>query len=508
MSFTKKIGLVSAISLASVIVSLVYTLALAHYFGVSRELEIFFAASQLFAVFVALTQAGQLTEAFIPIFHELESKKGVGAAYAAFSILINWILLGTILLALFVFSFATPLVDLLVPGFSEDDKTLAVLVVMALSPLVSFQVVMAFMKAIANAKSLFGWPETLSLIGSLLQLLILVCFKNLGIWALVWGLILAVTVQLVAIYIVLRTCGYRHRWAWSHSDFSPSVVFKRLLSTSLYSIGAQLAGVAVTAVLSSFPQGVYAAYTYALRMRSKVESVILRPISIVFFTRFSEAHAAGSTALRAVIELAMSRTLVLVAFAVVVMYTAAGNFMLGLLESENFKPDKILMTTQFLSAHILSFVFIGFAQIFRKVLVSLGYFDRLYYLLSAGQFLNAGLIWFFVSGLGEYAVFTIIFLAALMPTLVTTSLLFRYRRDMCFFYDATNTVKLVCVVLIAVLAVNLSKDFIVAHTVITRIENLVMGVVVLFSALTVTTLAAILFQVDEVKALKFFLGKR
>ena len=508
MSFTKSIGLLSVINLASVVVSLAYTLLLANLFGVSREVEVFFAASQVFTVFVAITQAGQLTEAFIPIFHRVKANVGIEAAYSAFSVVTSWVCVIAFCMSLALFFLAEPFVAFLVSGFDVQDKQLAVKVVVIFAPLILLQVLTAFMKAMAHAQSLFGWPEALALVGSLMQLFCLLLGVQYGIWALVTGLIVSVVIQFFGMIILLYRDGFRYHVAFHHKHFSIIEISKRLWSTSFYTVAAQLASVVITSVLSNLPQGVYGAYSYALRMQTKISSVLLRPISLVFFTRFSEALAEGAESLKSIADVALNRTLVFVSVAIIFLFTSGEYLLIWVLWGDDFPASMISLTFEFLTIYVLAFLLLGVGQIARKILVSHGHFDVLYRSFAFGQITSAIMAYFLVSEFGVQGVYLLILYAVCFMPLISLGLLKVKVPESFAFYKIKEVSRLLLLSLLVITTIYLGQRFLINLYLESRLDYLIMGCanVVVTSLLLVP--AALLIQVVNFREVLGFIGKR
>ena len=118
----RDIGSLSFLSFAGIVTSLCYTIAVAIVFGVSRDVEIFFAASQVFMVFAALAQAGQLTEAFIPIFQKIKVEQSVEQAHRAAGVMFVWLLVFATIVATLVFIFSKAIVSVQVSGFYQPSN--------------------------------------------------------------------------------------------------------------------------------------------------------------------------------------------------------------------------------------------------------------------------------------------------------------------------------------------------------------------------------------------------
>ncbi len=115
------------------LLGLLYSILQVRYFGASRLIEIYFAAQSLVYLVMSLTQSGQLAEVFLPEYHRLNTiEKGLG--YKGLNVVINRMLLYGGALLILLFFLAPYLIQLLVPGFSTDEKEFAVLIFRILLP--------------------------------------------------------------------------------------------------------------------------------------------------------------------------------------------------------------------------------------------------------------------------------------------------------------------------------------------------------------------------------------
>ncbi len=503
MSFTRKVGLLSVVSLGGVIASLAYTICIAYIFGVSKDVEIYFASSQVFIVFVTIAQAGQLTEAFVPVFQRIKVKQGQLEAFRAVSVMLNWLLLVGASFAAVIYFVAAYIVSIQVSGFSVEDKLIVEEVVKLLCPLIVVQVALSFLKGIGNAQKIFFWPEFLNLLGSIVNLVVVLLCASLGVWALVYGLMVSVVFQLVGMLVVFYMAGYRYRPILKTDLFEVSMIFKKLGSTSLYSVCAQVSAIAMTSMLSNLPQGVLGAYNYALRMFSKIGSVILRPISIVFFAHFSEAFAKGSEKLSDLSRNALDKSLALIMLTFITAFSSGEYLLKGVLVNANFPSEMVALTFTFITFYIASFFFAGFAQIARKIIVTIGLFDLQYAALSVGRLLLAGLTVYLISTFSEFGVMMVICAGTAINALLSFLILKVKNNEMLAFYRWSELIKWFLIAALVTLMVKGIEYFVFidyAHSAV-RFENVFVGAALLVLSFAFTIFFARLFNVNEVNTL-------
>ena len=78
----RSVGVVTILSLAGTVVGVVQSVVVAYAFGTSRQVEIFFAAVALETTMLQLTQTGQLTDIFLPIYLRIKSRGGDKSVFA------------------------------------------------------------------------------------------------------------------------------------------------------------------------------------------------------------------------------------------------------------------------------------------------------------------------------------------------------------------------------------------------------------------------------------------
>ena len=94
---------------------------IADQYGASVELDAFWVAMRLPDLVFQLLAGATLASAFIPVYARVLSERGERAAWRLASIVLNWVLLATIVLAAAVFLLADWIVPALAPGLGEDS---------------------------------------------------------------------------------------------------------------------------------------------------------------------------------------------------------------------------------------------------------------------------------------------------------------------------------------------------------------------------------------------------
>ncbi len=205
--------------------SLVRQVLLARQFSVA-EIEVFLASNNIPDLLSALISGGALGVAFIPVLAEYLQKSGRAAAWGLFARILNLAFLVTGGLALLIFLFARPLiVYVVVPGFTPAQHELAIgLMRLDLVAIMIFSISGLVMAGL-QANQHFIFPALAPVVYDLGQLIGLLFFAplepvqlgpltlptlGLGVWGLVWGVILGASLHLlIQVPGLLR---YQFRW--------------------------------------------------------------------------------------------------------------------------------------------------------------------------------------------------------------------------------------------------------------------------------------------------------
>ena len=404
----RTIGFLTVLKIAGAIAAVLYSVFQVRYFGTDRIIEVYFAAHAIIYLVQSLTQSGQLSEIFLPIYIGLRERIGNQAAHAAVSVVINRMALYVILFLCIMYILAPWVVAIFIPGFSLEDKDLGTEIFRKLLPLVLFMVTNSLFNSVLNAEKVFGRTEAAALINSLLSLLLLILFyTKLGIYVLVLALYAGAMVQLgLTIFFLIRK-RIRYYWIWTTDEFNHSSFFKSMFSTFIYTSSTQFLNWAYTASISFLPQGTFAIFRYVQNLFSKVNGVFAQPISTVLFTRFSEEllHKLGNEVrlkerIRSIQEGALLFGLCL--FSVTI---AGGKEGLSFLwYGSKFGMEDISKAYILLIAFFFVMVFQIFYTVNRKYSVALGNARHNYNWQALGQFLSAITGYILISKLGFYGI--------------------------------------------------------------------------------------------------------
>lgn len=397
MSGSKSIKRLTIINIAVSLLGICYSLMQASMYGVSREIEVFYAASTLVYVVMSLSQTGQLGEIFLPEYLTIKINQGPSEAYKAFCVLINWVIVFLCVL-LFVLYVLSPLVvKVLVPGFAESDQNKVIAIFIALIPYFFIEIIIVLFQMFLNAEKRYGMPELLTMVSVFSSIVSLYFFFDyVGIWAIVISMYIGKTTLLFTYMYLLKKSGFQYSFSFQSSFFSGKVFFKKGISTLVYTGSTQFYTVVLTSGMSFLPVGYYAIYKYIEQLFSRVSNVFLRPITIVFFTEFSSLKEKDPPLVRDYIMNSVKYGF-LIGFTAITLSWVAGEDFIRFLFWKKINVTDMNISYNMLMVFSYTMMFIVTAGIYRKMLITLGYAHR-YYLSSAFLMIVFGIVsylWFF-----------------------------------------------------------------------------------------------------------------
>lgn len=182
MSLFKSIATFGGFTLISRITGFLRDMVLANFLGAGMVSDAFFVSFKLPNLFRSLFAEGAFTSAFVPIFSQKlvqdGQKKSMFFASQAISVLVFFLLLFVIFFEIFM----PYVVDVLAPGFIEDEgKTaLAVSLCRITFPFLLFMSVVSFQAGILNSFEKFAAPAAAPIILNVIMILSAVMFVPFG----------------------------------------------------------------------------------------------------------------------------------------------------------------------------------------------------------------------------------------------------------------------------------------------------------------------------------------
>lgn len=200
---------------ASKVLGLVRDRLLAHSFN-PDTVAVFFAAFRLPDLMFQILIFGAVSVAFIPVFTDYLHHKGEKEAFIFAGDILNVVLVLFALASLLMFIFALPLSSLIVPGFSESQKTLTAELTRVILFGEILLVVGAFFAGIGQSYQRFIVPALASVFynfGIILGIVILSPFW--GIYGPAAGVILGAMMHVLVQLWLVKSLGFRYRFSFN-----------------------------------------------------------------------------------------------------------------------------------------------------------------------------------------------------------------------------------------------------------------------------------------------------
>ena len=396
-SAAKSIGLVSLVNIGTTVVGVVQAFVVGGIFGTSSSIEVYFAAVVFYQSIVNLMQTGQIAEVFTPIYHRLKESHGQPTAFRFLSAITNWMVLIALGCSVIVHVFAEYVVPLSVPGFDESRTATCVHMFRWIVPVLALQILAALLSTLLSAEKYFVSQECIRLVCLIASLLLVLFFaEQFDAWVMVGALWLGSLLSLTLSTGLLVHLGYRHSFRLSDSEFSVRDIFKNTPSITSYVGITQIYSIALTAGLSTLPQGSLAVFSYAKRIFVRINGTLMRPIQIVFFNHYSSALAAGDAAVSKLARRALAITLFAAGMAAIAVLSSAYPGMRAIWLSEKYPDEAIFQTYLIISILCVIPFFSGLGGIFRKINMSHQLVQRQYAYLTVIQVISAFMAYYLI----------------------------------------------------------------------------------------------------------------
>jgi putative peptidoglycan lipid II flippase len=505
----KSVALLSVINLASALMGIGSSVVMAQAYGVSPDVEVYFAATSLFFMITSLTQTGQLSEITLPIYHRFKENVSQLAANAVFSVILSWMGIVAISISLLAFLFSGPLYEALVPGFDDSKLALGTVLFAIISPLICLEIIKSLLVTLMNAEKVFARIELITLANQGFAILSILLFhKQFGIYAALSGLLLGEFISFgMAIYF-LRGTPFRYQFQLNAPGFDLKEVLGKMSFTFVYVLSTQFWSFGFNAALSFLPQGYFAVFKYATLIYSKLNGLVLRPVTVVFFTQFSTLLQQGSSKLKSLVQQA-NRLTFLLAIAAGAFMIASSKPLLNVLWRNGKFEAEYIDTTFFTLVLLIGLVFFnGLGLIFRKMCMSSDLVKTQYAYFIALQIGFGIFTYFFGQSLSYWLLALVFIMNNIGLALIPVAVIFFYRNDLFTLYQEGFLLKAITfagLLLSAALAIHFGLGQVWNTT--TMLQNIFSGAVSTMLIGTVLLLLLKFVQFEELKLLGFLAEK-
>jgi murein biosynthesis integral membrane protein MurJ len=250
-------------------------MAITSRFGAGAAMDAYFVASGL-PLSIAAILVSAIEASVIPVYAQLRRHESSHLKTAVFSTVLNFIIVGTVLLTLLMLVFRRQLLFLTAPALDSSRMSLAVQLAPIIFPALLLMVVAGCLECVLNSEGQFGWPAYAGVLAPLATaLLVLGAGERLGVAAIAAGTLVGVGLQLsVLIYRARRArISYQPILDWRRPEVG--LVFTAAWP-ALLGVMVNQASPVVDQIFASFlSAGSISALSYA----GKISSL---PVGIVF----------------------------------------------------------------------------------------------------------------------------------------------------------------------------------------------------------------------------------
>ena len=292
-TITSAFTLVSLSALLSRILGLIRDRLLAGTFGAGTELDIYFSAFRIPDFVYGILIAGGILATFLPVFSEYFQKDKEKAWELANNVL-NCFLICLLIFCAILFLFTPQIVNLIVPGFAPDEKSLTINLtrIMFLSPIFfGLSNIFSGILHYFNRFLAYSLAPILYNLGIIFGILILV--PHFGIYGLAFGVILGAFCHLAIQIPSAVLAGFSWKPVFNFNSQGLKKIFKLMIPRTIGATASHLNLIIITALASTLVSGSIAVFSFADNLRYFPIGIIGVSFAIATFPALSKSWANG-----------------------------------------------------------------------------------------------------------------------------------------------------------------------------------------------------------------------
>ncbi len=280
-------------SFLSAVLGLLRDRLLTGNFGASRELDIYYAAFKMPDLVVSLLISGGVIASFLPVFSE-EFLKDKNKAWNLTNNALNVFLLFSIALCFLLSIFAPWLINLIVPGFSLENKMITVHLtrIMFLSP-IFFGVSNIFSSILQYFNRFIFYALAPILYNLSIIFGIVFLLPKFGLSGLAWGVVLGALLHCLIQFIPSFFCGFSLRPQLN--IFSPEIkkIVALMIPRTISATASRLNIIVITAIASTLGAGSIAIFSLSDNLRSLPVGIIGGSFAIASYSFLTRSWVNG-----------------------------------------------------------------------------------------------------------------------------------------------------------------------------------------------------------------------
>ena len=271
-------------ALASFIVGIL----IVQIFGITKEIEIFFAANLIILTIDRLFTLGTLNEIILPKYVSLKESHSQDVAMQYLSIFLNIFLLASLIIIIILWFSSTLLLSTILVGFSEKEifKTSELFkILLIFLPIKIFNGISAIPFR-ANQK--YNIHERSGFLNRIVLILLLLTFNdNYGVEIIVLGTVLGICLRFIYIVFLYKKFNFKYFFIFKTNEFNPSDIIKKIRVPFLDTFAFIINWWIMLAGLTMMSGGIFAIYQYVQQLYGNFFSIIMVSLGSIFLTEIS-----------------------------------------------------------------------------------------------------------------------------------------------------------------------------------------------------------------------------
>lgn len=290
--------LVGCSTLISGLLGILKMRLLAGKFDVAFTLDCYFAAFRIPDLISAVIITGGIIVSFLPLFSE-EFQKDEKSAWRLTNNMINISFVILAGLCFLIWLFAPFLVDLIVPGFSVEQKLLTVDLtrIMFVAPLI-FALSAVFSGVLQHFDRFLAYSlaPILYNVGIISGILFFTRFfpEDKMIFGVAYGVVFGSLLHLLIQVPPAIQCGYKYQWQFNLRDSQLIKIFHLIIPRMISQASSQINLIVITAIASILTAGSVAVFSFANNLYLFPVSIIGVSFAVAAFPSFSKSLANGN----------------------------------------------------------------------------------------------------------------------------------------------------------------------------------------------------------------------
>lgn len=284
-------AMIAIFTLISKFLGFLREILIASTYGSGYETDTYFVAMTA-TVIIMTTIGSSLNTTLIPMFTEIEKKKGKEAKIRFLNNVLNVVFFITIILVFLGFFLSPVVIRILAKDFTGEQFALAVKLNRIGLPIVIFLGFTYVFSGYLHSSEIFGPPAIMGIPYNLVYIIFLVFLAKKGnIHELMLTSVIATSTQFLIQVPAIRHQGYRYSFDIDLNDPYLKKILILILPVVLGSAVQQINTIVDKTLASSLVEGSISALTYASRISDLIISVFVMAITTVIFPMLSRAFS-------------------------------------------------------------------------------------------------------------------------------------------------------------------------------------------------------------------------